>query len=327
MKLGRALAGSFLAAIARPESWVLALGSFLIRGGIVLFVIPIWMVPTPVGLANVVAPTITSFVFGGISPTFVAFVAASVTAFIGWVVLAGLISARFERELILMFAADEEAVEVPVRPVGHPGAAWRVLAVRLIAYLPLVAAVAFASTRIVQVTYLELTDPSDVGVPVELRVLRRVPEAVINIVAAWSIGEIVGSLAARQVVLARRSVLRALLAAIAEVVRHPISTLVTYIVPTATLLVVTVPMAIVAGLAWDRLRVALGAARTEPIAAVGFVVVFVAVWSSAIVVAGALSAWRSAAWTTEVVRLQRTFGGSARRRAGDWEQQQTSGSL
>ena len=62
------LAGSLLVTLARPSTWVLALAAFLLRGGLLVFVIPIVVIPTPAGLADVVGPLLISFVFGGVSP-------------------------------------------------------------------------------------------------------------------------------------------------------------------------------------------------------------------------------------------------------------------
>ena len=94
------LAGSLLVTLARPSTWVLALAAFLIRGGLLVFVIPIVVIPTPAGLADVVGPLLISFVFGGVSPAFVAVVATAVVVFLVWLIGGGLLAATAEAELI-----------------------------------------------------------------------------------------------------------------------------------------------------------------------------------------------------------------------------------
>jgi hypothetical protein len=327
VSIGRALASSLLTTLRHPATWALALASFLVRGGIAIFVLPIWSIPTPVGLANIAAPTITSFVFGGVSPSFIALVVAAVVAVLAWLLVGGWVAARLERELVVTVAADEEARPAPVLALGWASSPWRILAVRLVAYLPLAAAIAYASARIASVTYIELTDPSDVGVAVGVRVLRRIPDAVVNIAVAWAVGEIVGSLAARRIVLAGQSVRRALLGSLGDVVRRPITTLLAFALPTLALVAPVVPLALLAGAAWDALRVELFAPVPRLPVVLAMLLLFVSLWGLGLVVSGAVSAWRSAAWTVEVVRTQGTFGGSPRRRAGDWQRPEASGSV
>ena len=59
MTRGAALTRALLATLATPVTWPLALAAFLLRGGILVFTLPILVLPTPVGLGNVLAPTIT----------------------------------------------------------------------------------------------------------------------------------------------------------------------------------------------------------------------------------------------------------------------------
>jgi hypothetical protein len=64
MSAGAALGASLLAVLATPASWVLALLSFLLRGGIVLVLLPVVTVPSAVGLGNVLGPALTDLVLG-----------------------------------------------------------------------------------------------------------------------------------------------------------------------------------------------------------------------------------------------------------------------
>ncbi len=65
MTLGAGLVAPLLITLARPSIWPLAFVAFLLRGGIVVVLAPIVVLPSAVGLANVLAPAITSIAFGG----------------------------------------------------------------------------------------------------------------------------------------------------------------------------------------------------------------------------------------------------------------------
>jgi hypothetical protein len=78
-----------------------------------------------------------------------------------------------------------------------------VLAVRLICWLPLAVAIGIGVAAIVQVTYVELTRPVDVGTPLVVRVAREVVSQLALIVIAWVVGEVVGGVATRRVILGR----------------------------------------------------------------------------------------------------------------------------
>ena len=58
MGVGRVLRASLAAVLGRPRWWLIALAGYLVRGGLLLFLVPIVVLPTPAGLANAVAPTL-----------------------------------------------------------------------------------------------------------------------------------------------------------------------------------------------------------------------------------------------------------------------------
>ena len=62
-----ALIGALLATLRTPATWPLALAAFLIRGGIVLVLVPIVVLPTTVGIGNVFGPALASIAFGSVS--------------------------------------------------------------------------------------------------------------------------------------------------------------------------------------------------------------------------------------------------------------------
>ena len=330
MSLGATLAASFLVTLGRPATWPLALAAFLVRGGLLLVVAPILVLPSAVGLANVVAPMLTSFVFGGASPELVVVLTVGAVAGVLWLIGGGFVAAAAEAELtrlvvgrdevVALFAPERAAVEAdgrsaagaPMRSgAGTPGATWRILAVRLIACAPLLIALLWGTARIVTVAYRELTIPSDVVTPVVLRVVRGAPEAVGAIVVTWLLGQVIGALAARRVALGGERVRAALAGAVGRMLRHPVRTLIIELLPLALLVVVMAPSAAAAAAAWTAVRASLATGGSVVITIV-LVAAFVGLWLGGLVLAGAVSAWRAAAWTLEAAGTFGAFGPAER---------------
>lgn len=339
MSRGAALVGALLATFAAPPTWALSLASFLARGGIVLVALPIVVIPTPVGVGNVVGPPLISIAFGTVTSQ-VAIAAGILSAgLLAWVVIGGWLAALLEAESARIVARDEDvlAVSSPIvrasgerlagtgRGRGRGVEAGRILVARSIAYLPLVAALAWGATRLVMVAYRELTNPLDVVAPIVVRVLGGAPDAVAAILLTWIAGEIVGALAARRIVLVGDGIVGALRAAIGSIVHEPLSTIARWAVPSAVLVVVLAPSMVTAGLTWAAVRAA--AATTDPIALFATVLVFVALWLVGLLLVAVACAWRAAVWTVVVARGRGTFGGSPNRRPGDWRKGQPSATL
>jgi len=310
------LLASLLATLASPSIWVLALAGFLVKGGIVLVLAPIVVVPSAVGLANLVAPTLTSMVFGGISGEVLTTVVLIVVAIASWLVLGGFAAAAVEVEGVRVIAQDEDVAGgagLPREPT-RSGTTMRVLLARAIAAGPLVIALASGSIRVVTVAYRELTVPSDVAAPLVLRVVRGAPEAIAWIVLAWILAEIVGALAARRIVLAGDGVTAALGGTVRQIVRSPFRAVVAFVVPLGVLVGVLVPSAAASVASWDTIRAAI-ANDAGPAAVVTWIAIFVGLWVGGLVLVGMACAWRSAVWTLEAAR---TFGGVSTGRPGEW---------
>jgi hypothetical protein len=170
----------------------LALATFLIRGGIVLVLLPIVVLPTTVGLGNTFGPTLQSVAFGSIPDQVIVVVGAVGVVALAWVIVGGWLAAALEAEGARMVAGDEEVValgtaealpaaevadvaNVAAMPTSTPQVAARILAARLIACVPLAVVLALGAIRLVLVTYRELTSPLEVSAPLALRVLRGTP--------------------------------------------------------------------------------------------------------------------------------------------------------
>ena len=334
MSRGAALTGALLITLATPVTWPLALAAFLLRGGIALVTIPIVVLPTPVGLGNVVAPTLTAIALGSIPGAAIAVGAAAVVGAVAWLLLGGGLAAALEAEGARIVARDEEVAAFrATAPRGGPTAvardarvAGRVLAARLVAYLPLGLVAIWGSLRLVSVTYAELTVPSDVTTSIVLRVVRGAPEVAVLVALAWMVGEIVGAVAARRIVLAGDPVAAALRTAVRASVRHPLAALVRFWLPTLTLVVVLVPSALAAASAWAAVGVVLGEGA-DPFSVLAAVVLFVTLWVVGLLLAAVVCAWRAAVWTVAEVVGRGTFGGSSNRRPGDWRTGPSSATL
>ena len=191
---------------------------------------------------------------------------------------------------------------------------------------PLMAAMIWASARTVAVTYAELTAPSDVTTPIVWRIVAGVPDAIAIVVIVWVVGEIVGGIAARRIVLDGAPIAGALSGAVTDAIGHPLRTLVLFGVPSAALLLVVIPAGAAASVAWTGLRGAL--IDRDALGSAVALLVFVALWAGGLALTGAAAAWRHAAWTVDAVtRGHRTFGGSAAGHPGDWNTESRSGTV
>ena len=323
---------ALLAALGRPSTWAVALAGFLVRGGLVVVALPIVVLPSVLGVAIVLAPALAPFVLGETSPMFVALVGLVVGGLTAWVVVGGLIGAWADLALVRAAAADED---FDVRLADRPGGLWRALAVRLIAHLPLAIALAWGATRIVDAAYREVILPDELTTPIVLRVLRDVPDAVTAVIGAWLFGEAVGGLAQRRLWSSEASIPAALGWATARFVRRPVATIGTLVLTTVIVGVAVVIPALVAGVAWRRLHAAL-AADGPPFEVAVALGLFVCLWLAALLFAGAVTAWRSFAWTAEAFRSDRaseavptggTIGDRDVGRPGEWPTTDVSGSL
>ena len=334
MRRGAALTGALLVTLSTPATWPLALAAFLLRGGFVVVAFPIVTLPTSVQLGNALAPDLSSVALGTIPPGLAIVTSAIGVAVVAWLVLGGWLAAAMEAEGARIVALDEDVAalgpdqaEAPLNAeVSASRVAIRILAARLIAYLPLAVVLSWGSVRLVIAAYVELTSPLEVATPIVIRVVRASPEVIIAILVAWTVGEIVAAAAARRITLAGDGVLAGLRSALATTVRRPLTAIVRFWLPTAVLLLVLLPTGLAAGSGWEAATDVIGR-RQEPIAVALTVISFVALWVVGLVLFGIVCAWRAAVWTVAEVAREGTFGVSADRRPGDWRPEGTSATL
>jgi hypothetical protein len=314
--MGAAALAALLAVLERSSTWLLGLVGFLVRGGWLVVLAPIIVLPTPVGLANVIAPVVEDIAFGRLTDEVISALATAVAVLLLWVIGGGLLAAATEVESVRRVAV---ALERPAtQPARQP--VWRVLAARLISLVPLLVALVYSSWRIVSVAYRELTVPTDVGTPITLRILAGAPDALLLLLIAWLFSEIVGGLAARHVVLRGDGVRRALRMAVRDArraLRHVVGL---GVVSAFVLLVVIAVTGLATGTVWAGLRSALADGDASP-ATAALLVLFVGLFAGSLVILGLTAAWRSAVWTVVAVGADTegagTFGGVAGSRSGD----------
>ncbi|HEX7950188.1 MAG TPA: hypothetical protein VF494_07550 [Candidatus Limnocylindrales bacterium] len=314
MSRGAALTDALLVTLASPATWPLALAAFLLRGGLLVVAVPILVLPTPVGLGNLLAPTLTALVFGGASPELVVTIAAIVGAALTWIVAGGVLAAILEAEAARIVAAHEEVAppggvrthQLAVDELSDPltirfsrrrrTEAVRVFLVRVLAHLPLGLALVWGTAQFVAVTYRELTNPVDVATPLVWRVLLASPGVLAAIVLTWTAGQAIGALAARRLVLARGGIVRALADATLTLVRRPVVVLADFWLPTVALGIALAPSALAAAPAADVVREAMNTPN-DPVELFLAVVLFVSLWVVGLVLIAVVCAWRAAVWT------------------------------
>lgn len=343
-----ALLGAIIATLDRPALWAIALAGFLARGGIVVFLLPIVILPTPSGVADVIAPALTSFAFGLVSPEFVTIVAAVVAFLVGSLVLGGLAGAWADVELIGAAATQEElagpelATTVSVQPTAARRlVVFRAFAARLLAHVPLWLALAWGAVRIGEAAYAELVTPFEVVTPLAIRVLAAVPDTIAVVVATWVLGEAAAGLAVRRVVLDGAPIVAAAPRGWLDLVRRPVASVVTLLATDLAVLAAVLPAIFASTVAWSWVRlVILG--RDGPLEVGVALIVLVALWLGGLVLAAVATAWRSLAWTAHALgpnaspvalegrrseRAGGTFGEPEHDRPGGWSSSDTSGRL
>jgi len=281
------------ATLTTPEWWAMALAAFLVRGGILLVLLPIVALPTPARLISDVSPAVQALVLGTPSPAATLLVVAVLTMVVtalGW---AGLAGSWFDVALVKEAATSDE-LDVSWQPL--PVSSGRALGLRLIAHVPTLLALAYAIVRVVLVSYEQFTAPADPGVPIVDRVIGRTPDAIAVVALAWLVGEVVGGLAVRRVA-AGMGTRAAIVGSYRQLLRP--RGLATFAATTTVVVVVAVPFALAVSRAWDHLRsyLLLGAETTHLTAAL---VVLVSTWILGLLVLSAALALRATAWTAEV---------------------------
>lgn len=285
------------ATLTTPQWWAMALAAFLVRGGILILILPIVALPTPAGVITDLSPTVEAVFLGTPSLATTLLGASLLTAMflvLGW---AGLAGSWIDLALVREAAGSDE---LDLDATWSPGrvSSSRAFALRLAAHVPTLLALGYGIVRVGFVSYAQFTAPDDPGVPIVDRVVARVPDAIVLLVATWLVGEAVGGLAARRAAAGAGS-RDALVGSLRQLLAP--RGLATFAATTALLLATSVPFALAAQRSWEHVRgyLLFGADSVQLTAAV---VVLVSTWVLGLAIVGASLAWRATAWTAEVAR-------------------------
>lgn len=293
-----ALAGALAETLMRPAGWVPALAGFLVRGGILPFAMPIVVLPTTVGVATFFGPELSTVVLGGPPPDLLTLFAVVVGGTLAWLLLSALIGA----------AADVALIRTAVQDAGAdlPRRGWltvRVAIVRLVCHLPLVLALAAGLGTLIAAAYHELILPDELVTPILLRVIREVPVQVGAIVGAWLLGETLGGLAARAVVLDDRPMPIAVGLGLWWLLRRPVTSAGTLVIGLLATVALVAPALLAVGSIWARLREVI-AAGGRPEAVLAGTALLAGTWIGGLGLAGIAAALRSHLWTLDVLRAR-----------------------
>lgn len=298
---GGALGGAFVATLTHPRWWAIALAGFLVRGGIVVVVLPILTLPTVATLTSLASPTIAAVAFGNPPPAMVASYAIAGILMAGWAALAVTVGAWLDLALVVDVAREED-LDLAERPAGTPAGMplRRAIAVRLAAHAGTLVVAAYAALRVGIEAYGEILSPGDATVPLVWRIALRAPDAIGLLIAAWLAGEAIGGLALRRVALGD-SAAHALIGGARRLVAP--SGLATLAVTSLGVAVSLLPLGLVAARAWDQARVLLIDSAPAPLL-LASLLLLVLTWALGLAVLAVGLAWRAAAWTTESYRAR-----------------------
>lgn len=327
MTIGAMLASSLLATIARPASWLLGLTAFLLRGGLLVVLMPLLVLPSAVGLGDVLTPALTRLALGGTDVRNVLLAGGLVLAVAG---LANVVAAAAERaairELATELATDDTRGLRWSAPAPVPSS-WpelrRIMAIRGLAAVPVLAVLGWAVPVLVQAAYRELTLPSALSAPLAVRVIGAEPVALVAIVVAWLATGSLAGLAVRATVWSGRGSLASIRFALDAWRRRPVESVVALILPLAV-------QALVLGIGGAALAMSRTGIRTEIAAADGTgstvlaVLLIVGLWFAVLALASFVAAWRGAVWT---VFVGGTIGGSSDDPRRGWQADRGSATL
>jgi len=287
-----AMTAALAASMGRPRWWVMALAAFLVRGGIVVILLPLISLPSAPALATALAPTVEAIAISRQSFETALFGTALITLVVGVLTAAAYTGTWLDTSLA---REAEAAAELRLARPGAAPSAWRMLAIRLVAHLPTLVALAYGAVRIVVATYQELLSPGDASIPIALRVLGRAPDAIVAAVIVWLAGEAIGGLAARRAA-EGATVGAAIRGAIRDLIR--LRGVATFVVTDAVVLGVALLLIAVVGRAAEHVRVYL-LDRVDDVSLAAALLLLVTTWVLALAVLGAALAWRATAWTIE----------------------------
>jgi hypothetical protein len=314
--------------LSSPVMWVVGAAGFLARGGILVLALPILSLPTPVGVTLLVPPL--SVTTSGISSVFLPELLAAGAVTLLVVALGLLVGALADavvyRQLVdlarahataaLDTAAHATAAPGSILPAAMPGPRGgaprlvaKLIGVEVLALLPAIAMSIFTVSRLIAVGEQEYLLPSSTSVPYVARVLNGASTALVALGACLLLADVVNALVSRRLLRGAYRPAKVPMggrprpAARAEqALRGAARMAATWLAAWLVTIVSLVPGLLAIALAWPAVRdtyaATLSSAPPGPVELVAATLAFVAAWIVALLVAGAGSALRAAAWSS-----------------------------
>ena len=312
MSWAAAMTTASFASLGRVRWWILSLAGFLTRGGLLIAIVPIVILPTPAQLEDQFAdPSLVGAGLATPTPALVALVVTAIVVLAIAIIATTAVGAWLEASLVETTATDEELAGIAPSTgedrtitdrAGEGRANLRInlgsaITVRLVAHLPTAVAFIAAAGALATAVTAELASPGD-GTSIFARIVARAEWPIAILVLAWLVGETWGGVAIRRL-RADRSAWRALGHALLDVVRP--SGLATLVLGSVVALVPLLITWYAAGRAFDRLW-GLLIDGSDPLLVLVALALLVAIWAASLWLLAIGLTWRSTAWTAEVLR-------------------------
>jgi hypothetical protein len=296
------------------DTILVALAGFLLRGGVVLLVVPSLVLPSVIGVAA--ATGVDAFGIDGRPTTWLFEIVAVIAAAMAiWLLLAFVIGSVIDAWLIEAALDPDSHAAGRARPLPGLAIVLDLAGIRALCALPLAPAALWAGLKIYTATYNELTAPVNLTTPIVLRVFQGAADGFIVLGIVWLVTEVIAAIAVRRVVIHDHGAWEALGGAFVQIFRRPITTLATVLLSYGVSVVAVVVSIAATATTFDWCRVAVrnqnpmtfrigvGALAVAPdLRPVIFILAALALglaWVFALAVLGFASAWRSAAFTEE----------------------------
>jgi hypothetical protein len=297
----RAQVGHALAApVDQPQLWLLGTLSFILRGGLVVLLLPILVLPSQVEVRLMLGGNLGST---GFAPGFWVAVGAATIASTGLVMVVLYALARVEAAAFARLARDPD---LEIAPPADPNARVRDLfVVESLTLIALLLAAVPLAAALGQVTYDEILRPSSTA-PIYDRVLAQVTLPLALLAVALPVVDSISAAVVRRLLIGR-SVGSAVSGSIGALVRRPIRFVATAAVAWLILVIVLMATEAALNVAWQATRAAFLrttsiADMLTSIAPLLVAVLLAGVFISGLAVCGYVAAFRNALWTITSLR-------------------------
>jgi hypothetical protein len=306
---------------ASPTLWLLGIVAFTVRGGLLLLTLPILTIPSPVLLSILFRDDIGTAGPGpGLQVTALVFAVLTALAVLGAI----LVSAWCDLRAFETVTHDDATLDLRL---GRPPRAWPrderrslllwLAAIQAAAMIPVLLLVMGIVGSLEGTVTNEVQQPTDLGTPLLLRVLRDLGVYVVAFIALVALLEVVVSLAERRLLAGRAGLLprgagertetRLAIAGALRLLRHPIRELGVAALSWAVALTAIVVAAGSVTIAWSATRpglqsLALSGDPTRLAVAPVALALLCGVWIAALCLCGIATAFRTALWTMDALR-------------------------